>query len=145
MNFESLKAFAMQSPMLSLAFVGLTIAIVYTEISRFFTGYKTVNSAGLTALINREDAQVFDVSAIADFDKGHIAGAKNIVLSQISAENKLLAKAKEQPVVLVCRSGIQSAEAAKKLVKAGFAKVFWLDGGVAAWQQADLPLVKGKN
>ena len=135
----------MQSPMLSLAFVGLTIAIVYTEISRFFTGYKTVNSAGLTALINREDAQVFDVSAIADFDKGHIAGAKNIVLSQISAENKLLAKAKEQPVVLVCRSGIQSAEAAKKLVKAGFAKVFWLDGGVAAWQQADLPLVKGKN
>lgn len=131
--------------MLSVAFVGLTIAIIYTEIARFFTGYKAVNSAGLTALINREDAQVFDVSAIADFDKGHIAGARNIVLSQISAENKLLAKAKDQPVVLVCRSGIQSAEAAKKLVKAGFAKVFWLDGGVAAWQQADLPLVKGKN
>ncbi|MEO8000992.1 MAG: rhodanese-like domain-containing protein, partial [Arenimonas sp.] len=32
-----------------------------------------------------------------------------------------------------------------KLVKAGFEKVFWLDGGVAAWQQADLPLVKGRN
>ncbi len=31
----------------------------------------------LTALINRDDAQVFDVSAIADCDKGHIAGAKN--------------------------------------------------------------------
>jgi rhodanese-related sulfurtransferase len=145
MNFESLQAFALQSPMLSLALVGLTVAIIYTEISRFFTGYKTVNSAGLTALINREDAQVFDVSAIGDFDKGHIAGAKNIVLSQISAENKQLAKVKEQPIVLVCRTGMQSAEAAKKLVKAGFAKVFWLDGGVAAWQQADLPLVKGKN
>ncbi len=145
MNFESLQTFASQSPMLSLAFVGLTIAILYTEIARFFTGYKTVNSASLTALINREDAQVFDVSAIADFEKGHIAGAKNIVLSQISPDNKWLAKAKEQPVVLVCRTGIQSAEAAKKLVKAGFAKIFWLDGGVAAWQQADLPLVKGKN
>ena len=57
----------------------------------------------------------------------------------------LAAKAKEQPVVLVCRTGMQSADAAKKLVKAGFAKVYWLDGGVAAWQQADLPLVKGKN
>jgi hypothetical protein len=66
MNFESLQAFALQSPMLSLALVGLTVAIIYTEISRFFTGYKTVNSAGLTALINREDAQVFDVSAIRE-------------------------------------------------------------------------------
>ena len=145
MNFESLQAFATQSPMLSLAFIGLTVAIIYTEISRFFTGYKTVNSASLTALINREDAQVFDVSAIADFEKGHIAGAKNVVLSQVGPDNKLLAKVKEQPVVLVCRTGMQSADAAKKLVKAGFAKVFWLDGGVAAWQQADLPLVKGKN
>ena len=145
MNFESLQNFASQSPMLSLAFIGLTIAIIYTEISRFFTGYKTVNTTGLTALINREDAQVFDVSAIADFEKGHIAGAKNIVLSQVSPDNKLLAKAKDQPVVLVCRTGMQSADAAKRLVKAGFAKIFWLDGGVAAWQQADLPLVKGKN
>lgn len=145
MNFESLQTFASQSPMLSLAFIGLTIAIIYTEIARFFTGYKSVNPSALTALINREDAQVFDVSAIADFDKGHIAGSKNIVLSQVEPDNKLLAKAKEQPVVLVCRSGMQSADAARKLVKAGFAKVFWLDGGIAAWQQADLPLVKGKS
>ena len=145
MNFESLQTFASQSPMLSLALVGLTIAILYTEIARFFTGYKTVNSTGLTSLINHEDAQVFDVSAIADFEKGHIVGAKNIVLSQVSPDNKLLAKAKDQPVVLVCRTGMQSADAAKKLVKAGFAKIFWLDGGVAAWQQADLPLVKGKH
>ena len=131
--------------MLSVAFIGLTVAIIYTEIARLFTGYKSVNPAALTALINREDAQVFDVSATADFEKGHISGAKNVVLSQVSADNKLLAKAKDQPVALVCRSGMQSADAAKKLVKAGFPKVFWLDGGIAAWQQADLPLVKGKN
>jgi rhodanese-related sulfurtransferase len=145
MNFESLLAFASQSPVLSLALIGLTIAIIYTETARFFTGYKSATPASLTALINRDDAQVFDVSATADFEKGHIVGAKNIVLSQIGPENKQLAKAKEQPVVLVCRTGVQSADAAKKLVKAGFAKVFWLDGGIAAWQQADLPLVKGKN
>ena len=28
---------------------------------------------------------------------------------------------------------------------AGFEQVYWLDGGIAAWQQADLPLVKGRN
>ena len=100
MNFESVLAFASQSPMLSLAFVGLTVAIIYTEIARLFTGYKTVNPAGLTALINRDDAQVFDVSAIADFDKGHIAGSKNVVLSQVGPDNKLLAKVQARVTVL---------------------------------------------
>jgi rhodanese-related sulfurtransferase len=56
----------------------------------------------------------------------------------------VLAKVKDLPVVLACRNGVGSADAAKRLVKAGFKQVFWLDGGVAAWQQADLPLVKGK-
>ncbi len=31
------------------------------------------------------------------------------------------------------------------LVKAGFGKVYWLDGGIGAWQQAELPLAKGKE
>jgi rhodanese-related sulfurtransferase len=44
----------------------------------------------------------------------------------------------------VCRTGAISAQAAKRLVKAGFKRVYWLDGGIAAWQQADLPLLKGK-
>jgi rhodanese-related sulfurtransferase len=64
--------------------------------------------------------------------------------SQFDPENKLLANARELPVVVVCRTGQGSADAAKRLKKAGFTKVFWLDGGIAAWQQADLPLVKGR-
>jgi rhodanese-related sulfurtransferase len=145
MNFEALMAFAGQSPMLSMALVGLTVAIIYTEIARFFTGYKSLNPATLTLMINQDDAQIIDVSAITDFDKGHIIGAKNIVLSQITPDHKVLAKAKEQPIVLVCKTGLQSAEAAKKLVKAGFKQLYWLDGGIAAWLQADMPLVKGKH
>ena len=27
----------------------------------------------------------------------------------------------------------------------GFEHVYWLDGGIAAWQQADLPLVRGRG
>ena len=56
----------------------------------------------------------------------------------------MLAKVRELPVAVACRTGTASADAAKRLVKAGFKQVFWLDGGVAAWQQANLPLVKGK-
>ena len=144
MSLDTLLAFAGEHPLLSLAFVGLTLSIVYHEISRLFVGYKSVNPAGLTALVNRENALLVDVSPSADFEKGHIVGAKNVAMSQFDPENKVLAKVKDLPVVLACRSGVNSADAAKRLVKAGFKQVFWLDGGVAAWQQADLPLVKGK-
>jgi len=64
--------------------------------------------------------------------------------SSFGPEHKLLAGAKSQPVVLVCRTGQTAGAAAKRLKKAGFEKVYVLDGGVAAWQQADLPLVKGR-
>ena len=144
MDWTRLLAFAGDNQMLVMIFVGLTLAIVYTEFSRLTSGFKAVDPAGLTALINREDALLVDVSAAADFEKGHIAGAKNVQMSQFDADNKVLAKVRELPVALVCRTGTVSADAARKLAKAGFKQVHWLDGGIAAWAQANLPLVKGK-
>jgi rhodanese-related sulfurtransferase len=143
-NFEQLQAFASSSPMLSMALVGLTLAIIVTEIARLFRGYKALRPAELTGLINRDNALVVDLSASADFEKGHIAGSRNIAPSQFDPENKVVAAAKQLPVVMVCRNGQASATAAKRLKKAGFEQVYWLDGGVAAWQQADLPLIKGR-
>lgn len=144
MTFQELLAFAERHTYLSLALVGLTIAIIYVEIARLFRGYKALRPAELTGLINRENALVIDLSASNDFEKGHIAGSKSVQPSQFDPENKLLANARELPVVVVCRTGQGSADAAKRLKKAGFTQVFWLDGGIAAWQQADLPLVKGR-
>ena len=144
MSFEALIAFAAQSPILSSIFVVLTVALVYTEVARLFVGYKTVSPAQLTDLINRESALLVDVSAIAEFEKGHILGAKHVAMSQFDPENKLLAKAKELPVAVVCRTGQSSSEAAKRLHKAGFTRVYWLNDGLNAWIQADLPLTKGR-
>jgi rhodanese-related sulfurtransferase len=144
-DFQELLAFAERHPMLSLGLVAITVALIYTEIARLFRGYKALRPAELTALINRENALVVDLSASNDFEKGHIAGSKSVQLSQFDPENKLLAAAKALPVVVVCRNGQGSADAAKRLKKAGFEQVYWLDGGIAAWQQADLPLVKGRN
>ena len=141
---DRLLAFAGEQAMLSLALLGLTLALVYTEASRLFSGFKAVNPAGLTALVNRQDALLVDVSPLGDFEKGHIAGARNVLVSQFDPESKLLAKAKDLPVAVTCRTGAASSDAAKRLVKAGFKNVYWLDGGVAAWQQASLPLVKGR-
>lgn len=144
MTFDELLAFAGRHPYLSLALVGLTFAIIYTEIARLTRGYKALRPAELTGLINRENALVIDLSPSKDFEKGHIAGSRSVQPSQFDPESKLLANAKSLPVVLVCRMGQGSAAAAARLKKAGFEKVYWLEGGIAAWQQADLPLVKGR-
>ncbi|KAF1700815.1 hypothetical protein CSC68_10410 [Pseudoxanthomonas suwonensis] len=137
-------AFAGRHPMLSLALAGLTVAIIYTEIMRLLRGYKALKPAELPLVANQPGAVVVDLSAIADFEKGHIAGSRNVIPSQFDPAGKLLAGAKQSPVVVVCRTGMASAGAARKLKKAGFEQVSWLDGGIVAWQAAGLPLVKGR-
>ncbi|HOC10940.1 MULTISPECIES: rhodanese-like domain-containing protein [Thermomonas] len=144
MTFADLAAFAGRNPVLSLALVGLTVAIIVNEILGLLSGVRRIGPAQLTALVNRDNALVVDLRAIGDFEKGHIAGAKNVQMSQFDPENKALAPAKSLPVVLVCQVGQTATTAAKRLRKAGFAQVAVLEGGIQAWQSADLPLVKGR-
>lgn len=129
---------------LTLGFIGVLVALVVTEAQRFTRGYTALTPAGLTQLINRENALLVDVSSTQDFEKGHIPGARQVAMSQFDPEGKDLAKARELPVALVCKTGQVSAQAAQRLKKAGFAKVFWLEGGLAAWREAQMPLAKGR-
>ncbi len=145
MSFEELQAFAGRNPLLSLALLGLTVAILYNEFSQMLRGFKGLRPAELTALINRDNALVVDLRPMADFEKGHIPGSKNVQVSQFDPENKQLAAARTLPVAVVCKSGQASAAAARRLKKAGFERVYVLDGGLPAWQQADLPLAKGRS
>jgi rhodanese-related sulfurtransferase len=144
-NVEELMAFAGRNPMLSLALAGLTVALVYTEIAALFRGFKAIKPAALTQLINAGNAVVIDLSAPADFEKGHIAGSRNVQAKQFGPTHKLVANAKQQPVVLVDRTSLASISAAKALKKAGFEQIHVLDGGLPSWSAADLPLVKGRN
>jgi rhodanese-related sulfurtransferase len=129
---------------LTLTFFGVVIALILTEAQRFTRGYVALTPAGLTQLINRDNALLVDLSSQQEFEKGHIPGARHVPMSQFDPESKELAKARELPVALVCRSGQASARAAQRLRKAGFSKVYWLEGGLAAWQQAQMPLVAGR-
>jgi rhodanese-related sulfurtransferase len=143
-NTSDLLAFAGRHPILLLALAGLTLAIVFNELASLLRGVKGVGPAALTALINRDNALVVDLRPQADFEKGHIAGSRNVQMSQFDPENKQLAAARALPVVLVCKAGQTSSGAAARLRKAGFERVYLLDGGIGAWQQADLPLAKGR-
>ena len=142
---DRLLAFAQLQAIPLAALVALTVAIIVSEVMRRLTGYKHLSPSQLTELVNREDALVLDVSPAGEFEKGHIAGARGVPLGQLDPEHKLIAKAKDRPIVVVCRTGQGSAQAAARLVKAGYSRVHWLEGGLPAWQQGELPLVRGKN
>jgi len=130
---------------LTLGLIGVLTALIVTEGQRFMRGFKALTPAGLTHLINRENALLIDVSSLQDFEKGHIPGARNVVMSQFDPESKELAKAKDLPIAIYDKNGQISAKAAQRLVKAGFTKAYWLEGGLAAWTEAHLPLAKGRS
>lgn len=125
-------------------FLLVLFLIISQEFQHFTRKYKTIQPAELTRLVNRENALLIDVSSQAEFESGHIAGSKHVAMAQFDPENKELAKVRELPVIVVCRSGQRAAEACDRLTKAGFGKVYWLDGGISGWASADLPLMKGK-
>lgn len=130
---------------LSALFAVLLVALIATHISTLFSKIKELSPAGLTVLINRETPLLIDISPRDNFEKAHVPGSRHVAMSQFDPENKNLAKAKELPVVLICRSGQTASKAAQRLVKAGFSSVYVLAGGMSAWQQAQLPVAKGNK
>jgi rhodanese-related sulfurtransferase len=106
------------------------------------TGGPWVNTTQATQLINREDALVVDVREPNEFATGHVLGAKNVPLAKLDASGADLAKKKERPVIVYCDGGDRSAKALSALKRQGYTRVANLSGGLAAWQQAGLPVEK---
>jgi rhodanese-related sulfurtransferase len=142
---QKLPQFVEHNLALSLLFVVLVIALIVSQLMLMMRKYKELTPAGLTLLINRESPLLIDISAYADFEKMHVPGAKHVAPSQFDPESKDLAKAKELPVVVMDKDGRGMDKAAQRLIKAGFTRVHTLGGGVLSWQQAQLPVAKGKN
>ncbi len=117
-------------------------AMLIWPLVRRGAGGPWVNTLQATHMINREDALVIDVRDAAEYAKGHILGARSMPLAELERRVGELAKFKSRPVILTCESGNRSTNAVGILRNNGFANVHNLAGGLAAWQQAGLPVEK---
>jgi len=115
-------------------------AMLIWPLLRRTTGGPWVNPARATELINREDALVLDVREPGEYGAGHILAAKNVPVSRLDAAE--LGKRKDRPLIVYCDGSERSAKAAAALKRQGFTRVVNLSGGLAAWQQAGLPVEK---
>lgn len=106
-------------------------------------GIPSLSPAQATDKINREDAKVIDLREEALYQQGHITDAIHFPLaSQANAANQFK-KYLDQPLILVDQNGQQTLKTALAFRQQGFQKVEILQGGIMAWSQAGLPLVKG--
>jgi rhodanese-related sulfurtransferase len=97
---------------------------------------------GAVTLINREKAVVVDVCEVEEFAAGHVGGAKNVPLNQLEEKLAATVKNKTLPLILVCQTGARSARAVAIAKKLGYENTQSVQGGLKAWQTANLPVEK---
>ena len=101
-----------------------------------------ISPAAAVQLINRERAVVIDVCEPAEYQAGHVAGAKSIPLAELEAKLPGAVKNKATPLVLVCASGMRSGRAVAIAKKLGYENAQSLSGGLKSWREASLPIEK---
>ena len=82
---------------------------------------------------------LLDVRTPEEFASGHLDGAANISVQTLA--QRLADVPRDQPIVVYCRSGNRSAQAAQILAQAGYTNVYDL-GGIITWEAAGYPVVR---
>jgi rhodanese-related sulfurtransferase len=131
----------------NLALVGLFVAsglmLLWPEISRLIGASNELGTLEVTQLLNQgANTLVLDIREGAEYTSGHVPRARHIPLGELSKRVDEIVKFKDKPVIVTCKNGSRAGAATRLLRKAGFTSVYQLKGGVAAWQQASLPVEK---
>ena len=76
---------------------------------------------------------ILDVRRVDEFATGHIPGAINVANESIGTDEIVELPDKNQLIMVYCRSGRRSKEAAEKLVKLGYTNIVEF-GGILDWK-----------
>lgn len=94
-------------------------------------GYQSISADESLHKIS-EGAKLLDVREPDEYAQGHIPNSKNIPLQTIGEGIKAITNNKEQVIIVYCRSGNRSKQAAEELLKQGYNNVYDL-GGINTW------------
>jgi hydroxyacylglutathione hydrolase len=89
-------------------------------------------------LIDAGGREIVDVREDWEWNKGHLPGARHVVLSSILANPT--AQSFRDGTIFVCQVGERSAVASEMAVALGVKDVVNFRGGTKAWKDAGLPL-----
>lgn len=101
---------------------------------------KNISVAELQAQLDSGHVRLVDVRTGAEVARGYIEGAVKLPLHLLPL--RLSELDSSTPTVFYCQMGGRSAQAAAFATAQGFAEVYNLQGGIAAWMQEGAPLVQ---
>jgi len=139
---DRLLDYSINHPLLACGLVLMTFIVLGYEIRQRTAMSSAVGPNEAIRMVN-DGAVLVDLRAANQFKDGHIAGARNLPADQLAADPKAVGKLAARKVVLYCGDGATTAAAQRTLERAGIKDVFSLRGGLAAWSQENLPVVKG--
>lgn len=103
---------------------------------------QTINPEQFNKLLLLDEIQLVDVRTKEEYQVGHIKDALNIDVKDPNFKTNISKLDKNKPVLVYCRSGKRSGDAAEILRGMGFTKIVSLEGGMLSWEEADLPINK---
>ena len=96
-------------------------------------GYREIGVDEAMRIMEKEEGYIIlDVRTPEEFSEKHIPGAINVPNENIGTDNIRELPVKDQLILVYCRSGRRSKEAAKKLVLLGYTNVVEF-GGILDW------------
>lgn len=114
----------------------LALALVLTGVTNFApktTGYRQVTTEEAVNIMQTEENYVIlDVRTAQEFASGHIPGAVLLPNETIGTEDIPLLPDKDQLILVYCRSGNRSKQAAEKLAQLGYTNIVEF-GGINSW------------
>ena len=114
----------------------LVLALVLTGVTNFApktTGYRQVTTEEAVNIMQTEENYVsLDVRTAQEFASGHIPGAALLPNETIGTEDIPLLPDKDQLILVYCRSGNRSKQAAEKLAQLGYTNIVEF-GGINSW------------
>jgi rhodanese-related sulfurtransferase len=137
---DQLFEFAMNHPLLVGGFAAVLVVLVWTEVMRQVRGVRELSPAQAVPWMNDPDTVIVDLSPVADFNRGHIVKAKNVLPSRLASPDAELQKLKDKKVLVVCKSGQSAGASAQSLRKLGVSEVAVLKGGMAQWRSEQFPV-----
>lgn len=108
---------------------------------------QTINVQQLAEKRGESEIDLIDVRMPTEFREVHADCARSLPLDALNPQAVMAARngSAGQPLYVICRSGSRSTQACKKFIDAGFTNVVNVEGGTMAWEQAGLPVVRGKK
>jgi rhodanese-related sulfurtransferase len=135
-------SFIQENLLLVVVFVASGAMLAWQVFGARLSKMKPITTLGVTRLINSANPVLLDLRETKEYDGGSLPNAVHIPLSQLKERAGELGKLTSRPLVAYCERGQRTRAAVATLAALGFRDMYHLAGGIRAWKEAGLPVVR---